>query len=402
MLWPTYPSRTAVGLALCLTCALSATARGVVVSSIFEDPTLLAPGNDPGWNNVARLSNASAVYLGNRWVLTANHVTDGPVRFTDGRVFNVSVGSKVGIKNAGGQLGSATADLRMFRLADDPGLPALEIAASSPEAGTVVTMIGAGFDRAPELIGWNVNGLNQWSEVLLTRANRNGFKLLDASHMRWGVNQALGGTSFVPSSNTFVFSTRFDKPGIPFEAQAVAGDSGGGVFEFVDGGWKLAGIMITVQTLASQPAWTTVFGQSTNAADLSMYRDQILDLVNKPEPLWQNQVNHFDVNGSGRVNAHDALFIISELQERSFAQLDLPATRGASDPFYDVDGDLRISAQDVSRLISALLSKTANPAAAAGLNATFVAEPSSAALALWALLPLVVALRRLTRRKPRG
>jgi hypothetical protein len=386
-------SPVAVGM---LICCLASSARAVAISAASDAANLFAPGNDPGWNNVARMSGASAVYLGNRWVITADHVTQAPVRFSDGRVFDASVGSIFRLNNPSA---TTSPDLRMFRLAEDPGLPSLHIAETTPAGNSIVTMIGAGSDYSPQLIGWSLNARNQWTQILLPFATQLGFATLDTSHMRWGVNRVVD-TSFAATSNTFVFSTRFDRQGIPYEAQAVLGDSGGGVFEFVDNTWKLAGIMDTVQGITGQPAKTVVYGDMTFSADLSVYREQIMGLVTRAEPVWQNQVNNFDVNGSGRVNGHDVLLVINDLTHGSFASIPLPGTRPAGDPFFDVDGDYNVTARDVSRLINAILLRVANPSTAQ-TNVGLVPEPSSAMLALAAAPLAALGLWIRARRKRR-
>lgn len=388
-------------LAVMLSVAPAATANAVVINAWNDAPNLIAPGDDPGWDNVGRVAGASAVYLGNRWVITANHVSKAPLRLSDGRVFDVSVGSDVRIKNSSNPFSSSGVDLRMFRLAEDPGLPSLQIASSSPTRGATVTMIGVGFDRAPELIGWGVNRFGQWTQIQTPLASQFGYSLLETSHMRWGMNQVSSdGSKLAPASNTYVFSTHFDRPGLPFEAQAVVGDSGGGVFKRVGEGWELVGIMSTVQSLSGQPAWTVVYGSATNSADLSKYRDQILDLIDRPEPLWQNQVNYFDVDRSGRVNAHDALVVINELQERAGANLDLNGAPGPSDPFFDVNGDRRVTPQDVSRLINALFDGSAQATSGLQPSAAFVPEPSSLWLAAVAAAWVVFWIpRRIARRR---
>jgi hypothetical protein len=335
---------------------------------------------------VGRLSGASAVYLGNRWVITANHVAQTAFHLTDGRSFDMSVGSGVTLKPPSDRFSSKAVDLRMFRLAEDPGLPSLTIADATPTGGEIVTMIGAGLDQVPGYIGWSVNARNQWTQTILPFATQTGFALAETQHMRWGVNRVAGdGSTLLQSNNTFVFSTQFDRQGMPFEAQAVLGDSGGGVFQSIDDSWELAGLMVSQQTLPGQPNRSAVYGNTTFTADLSKYRDQILKLVNHAEPLWQNQVNQFDVDGSGRVTAHDLLVLMNELKQGGYAGIDLVGSPGLDDFRVDVDGDLRLTAQDGTRLLNALLGNTANPtSSAAGL----VPEPSSAALAAMGLLVL--------------
>jgi hypothetical protein len=183
------------------------------------------------------------------------------------------------------------------------------------------------------------------------------------------------------SNNTLVFSTQFDRQGMPFEAQAVLGDSGGGVFQSIDDSWELAGLMVSQQTLPGQPSRSAVYGNTTFTADLSKYRDQILKLVNHAEPLWQNQVNQFDVDGSGRVTAHDLLVLMNELKQGGYAGVDLVGSPGLDDFRVDVDGDLRFTAQDGTRLLNALLG-TANRLHRLGPTP----EPSSDAAAMGLLM----------------
>jgi uncharacterized protein (TIGR03382 family) len=381
-----------VALAICLS---PATARAVVISAASDAANRIAPGNDPGWNNVGRLSGASAVYLGNRWVITANHIAQTAFHLTDGRSFDMAVGSAVTLKPPGNPFTSQGADLRMFRLAEDPGLPSLTIADATPARSEIVTMIGAGLDQAPGYIGWSVNARGQWTQTILPFANQTGFALLDTQHMRWGVNRVTSSaSSILQGDNTFVFATQFDRQGMPFEAQAVLGDSGGGVFQSIDDSWELAGLMISQQPLSGQPTRTAVYGNSTFTADLSKYRDQILKLVDHAEPLWQNQANHFDVDGSGRVNAHDLLVLMNELKRGNYAVQDLGGSPGPGDFRFDVDGDLRLTAQDGTSLLNALLGNTANPTSSQSATG-LVPEPSSAVLAAVGVLVLAwIGMRR--------
>jgi hypothetical protein len=274
----------------------------------------------------------------------------------------------------------------MFRLADDPGLPSLTMATAAPAVGESVMMIGAGVDRATRLQGWQPS-LFQWNEVPLTSASFLGFSLLSTSHMRWGFNRVATASSFSGSDQTFGFTTRFDRPGIPFEAQAVLGDSGGGVFHQRDGTWELSGLMLSVQLLGNQPGGTVVFGDSTFVGDLSQYTNHIMTALNRAEPLWQNQDNYFDANHNGRAEPRDFLLLANELQRTGPRSLD--GAPGASDWLYDVNGDYRLTTADALQIANALRSGSANPTASSS-GANLVSEPSSAALAGVGLLLLVL------------
>jgi hypothetical protein len=373
-------------------------AEAVVISSSSDAPNIVSPGPGSGWDNVARISSSSCVYLGNRWMITANHVSSTPVRLTDGREFNISVGSEARINNPVNRAGGA-ADLRIFRLAEDPQLPSLQITSSSPTAGAQVMMIGAGLNRAEEQIGWKIQGegpTSQWTPAPLFQANVRGYDLLETSQMRWGMNQVLSSDPiYLQQGNSWVFATRFDAVGVPFEAQAALGDSGGAVLQNVNNLWHLAGIMAATLPLAGQPNGTVAFGNMSYAIDLSIYRDSILSYVNRPEPLWQNQVNYFDVDRSGGVNARDVVVEVNKLLLSPNQQL--LGAPGAGEPLYDVNGDLKITAQDVVQVVSNLLNVSSNAsrlARPAGM--LLVPEPSGRVQAIMAtgLLWSVVFLRR--------
>ena len=243
------------------------------------------------------------------------------MRFTDGRVFDSVPGSGTQLTNVGvSALGSP--DLMMFRLVEDPGLSPLEIGTSSLTAGNSVTMIGAGRDRASGLDAWVFNSSTggTWTPTILPRGNVFGYALLSSQTMRWGTN-SVNTASMLINSNTRGFSTTFSRQGDSFEGQAVTGDSGGGVFRFVDNQWQLAGIMDAEQLLANQPSDTVVFGDQTQAADLFTYRSQIVDLIARADAAFQNQRNYFDVDGSGAVSSFDALLVINDLLDNGSHEL---------------------------------------------------------------------------------
>jgi MYXO-CTERM domain-containing protein len=377
--------RLAITLLMLLAPAVPAGA--VIISTSPDTANLKAPANDPGWYNVGTVGGGTGIYLGNRWVITANHVSGEYLRLEDGRVFFASVGSNRQLSNPGYAIGP---DLRMFRLQSDPGLPSLEIASVSPPPGTQVMMIGSGIDRMGQMRGWNVIDTPlgyEWTETSLPNANVLGYSLGGDGPMRWGMNYTSSGSMFRPQDATQVFTTTFDASGDPFEAQATPGDSGGAVFIGGTWGWELAGVIITTQPLNNQPPDTVVFGQRTAIADLATYRDQILALLNRPDSLWQNQVNYFDVDGSGRLTAADCLSVINQLLLRGPS--DLVGAPGPTDHWLDVTGDSRLNSSDILAVINELLrrnSLSASPKIAEPLvGMRPLPEPSSAALALLAV-----------------
>jgi hypothetical protein len=153
--------------------------------------------------------------------------------------------------------------------------------------------------------------------------------------------------------------------------------------------------------LASQPSNTVVYGNGTAIADLSPYRQQIIELLTRADSPWQNPANYYDVSRSGHVSPQDLLLIVNELL-RSSAH-DLVGAPGAGDFFYDVNGDRRVSQSDLIAIVNLLLAGGA-PSAAPLAGAHLVPEPSTAALATVAVPVFVgVLIRRpgVTRRRLR-
>jgi len=258
--------------ALGLRFAVAASAAAVIIDSGDGTGNVTAPPSDPGWGNVG-ITNAnglSAVYLGDGWVLTANHVNPGDVWF-GGVLYPWVPGASVRLSNPDDSL----ADLLLFKIADPfPPLSALSIRTTSPPLGTSLVLIGDGRNRGAATT-WNGIGGYDWGSGLTKR---------------WGTNTVQIASSFSPPPpngfGTPIFGSTFDDNGpghTTHEAQAASGDSGGAAFA----GSQLAGIMIGILTYPGQPPETALYGNETAAADLSVYRDEINYWM--PEPaggLW--------------------------------------------------------------------------------------------------------------------
>jgi len=227
-------------------------------------------------------------------VLTAAHVTIssaiGPVRF-DGVPYTVDDSTVTVLTNPDNTL----ADLKLFQITTDPGLPAItpQLINSTTPSGRQI-MIGNGLSRGDQFY-WNVDTQPnpwQWTELAAEPQNPgpndfSGFQNSLARTIRWGENEVL-------ATSALAYSTEFDDAQytgvtpLPSEAQLSLGDSGGAVFNFVDGQWKLAGIMTAFAELYSgqpqEPAGIpyTVFGNEAFILNLSAFRDQIISIV--PEP----------------------------------------------------------------------------------------------------------------------
>lgn len=162
-------------------CALVAalwtgSATAVVISTGDGSGNTTAPPDDPGWANVGKNNDASGVYLGNRWVLTANHAGN-PFRFVlDNGVYDDDDATFFQLTQADG---SGLADLAMYRLMEDPGLPELTIATGNLAEGDEVAMIGRGLNRDPLKAFWVVDQSDpnnwQWTkETVLGDMNNDG------------------------------------------------------------------------------------------------------------------------------------------------------------------------------------------------------------------------------------
>lgn len=275
--------------ALCAALLLvPAPAPGVIIDTLTGTGNTTAPADNPGWANVGIVNNGSAVYLGNRWVMTATHVWTGSTTFSGTTYQNVP-GSEITLSNNGTPGQTPFTDLVLYQLATDPGLPTLSIASATPAIGAPVTMIGAGRDRGA-FTQWNVNtATNPWTwTVTGSNGNAAGYEWGATRTMRWGTNNAgaRGWATYTidtPKSaygfaTDFTFSQAFSD-----EAQAAPGDSGGAIFHKNGSTWELAGIMLVTDAYSGQPGGTAVFGNQTFSADLAYYRPQIMAVV-VPEP----------------------------------------------------------------------------------------------------------------------
>ena len=260
------------------------------------------------YNNAA--GQAAATYLGNRYVLIANHagLPNGTGISFPGvaGTFPLDGTTDSRLKNAD----NSDSDLRLVRLAANPGLSAVPIASTSPAIGAALTLIGDGVQRLASPTYYNVisngSGGFNWTETSSSgTANAGGFKLQGNATLAYGTNTNDGdggtGSNFLLASglNVRVFQTDFYESGTTGnataakndfltqqaannqtpEGQATVGDSGGGVF---GPGGVLVGIIEANDAFTDQPPNTSIFGSHTYIADLSVYRSQLpTDL---PEP----------------------------------------------------------------------------------------------------------------------
>ena len=289
-------------------------AAALIVAPPDTNVNTSPPDSEIGWENVGQRGIGDGVYLGKRWVITAYHVGAGTTAFSVG-TFSYLDGSAVRLQNPDG----TNTDLLMYRLTDDPGLPELSIATSTPAVHAEVTFIGDGRAIQPGDTEsyWTVTQIEPdpdsnpepnytWTPVGSGDPyNASGY-VATTSGKLWGTNLVERDSDFFEDEEdadhtvlvddhvglNISFFTAFDKQGDPdgnatdHEAQAESHDSGSAAFAREDDEWVLAGVTYAIGVFNDQPdiGATAVYGNFTFAADLAQYHDQILWIMNIPEP----------------------------------------------------------------------------------------------------------------------
>jgi len=258
-----------------LSLGIAGTASAVIIDSGDGTGNTAAPSPDPGWSYVGTRSSFTAVYLGDGWVLTAGHVGAGDFTLRDASLGEVVYphvpGTEVSIRNGDGSV----ADLLVFAIAPYPVMPLLPIATTPPPQGTDLILIGNGRNRGA-VTSWDPNGPPPPGPIF-------GYEWASGKSLRWGTNEV----EYYPTApvlGTWAFASYFDEAGSAHEGQATNGDSGGAAFAYDGSDWELAGLIYAIGIYTNQPANTSLYQQLTYAADLSSYRDEILDVVGLPEP----------------------------------------------------------------------------------------------------------------------
>ena len=213
-----------------------------------------------GWNYVGAVNDASGVYLGNNWVLTAAHVNN-PSSFTlNGNVYNATGVSYTNFTNS--LTGTANADLNLFQIlgtsttGTNISLPPLSLSSSVPASGGTVVMIGYGGASGQASESWGTNTVYSRTQYPVSVS---GYQSIDFATLNSGQNYA----------------------------SVVLGDSGGGVFMKIGSTWQLAGISEAIISYTSTNPLTGTNYTGSAFVQLGTYNAQISAIVNAvPEPSF--------------------------------------------------------------------------------------------------------------------
>jgi len=223
-----------------------------------------APASGAPWASVGvvRASGGgirgSAVHLGGGYVLTAHHVQTS----TNSTVTFDGVNSFVRDNDFNPIQIAADVDLKIIKLAQNPGVPGVNIWGGVNELTNAVK-IGFGQGR-DEDIPLEENVVD-WGG-----SSTQGVK-------RWGTNtvQTTGITSWTIGSTTYTqqaIITRLSNSAGDFEAASTIWDSGGGFFQEFEGTWYLTGIMAAVEQQSGQN--TSTFGNTSGGGPFANLGDR--------------------------------------------------------------------------------------------------------------------------------
>jgi hypothetical protein len=288
----------------CVQAVIVAGARGGVnnTNNTTQAQLATAVGAFPAFDNVVRYSDASGVYLGydqttkEVYVLTARHINPQVSTITvDGLAYSGGVGTNVG------------GDLTLVKFASRldlqvPNLPSITLDSSSPTVGSQVVMIGYGVNRTENAS----TGASTPDDTLRGDGTRGYTWGSTANSLkRWGTNNVdLFPTNTFPNTTgnvvetvnlgaytSALFTTDFDRPTNNWitsnEAIGALGDSGGGVFTFEGGQWKLSGVFTAVANNFTGTGNTAAYGGSyiTNVASYITPLNAAIGVNLIPEPM---------------------------------------------------------------------------------------------------------------------
>jgi len=248
-------------------------------SPTIDDPTTVL------WNNVAQICNtdgtpnASGVYLGNGFILTANHV-NGTRYFIGGTecAVDTSYGSNGTMQVTNSS--SVGLDLKLVKIQSPPSPDGIQMMTGSQSALSSYSLyIGWGVGKGdpqitdPATLGWTWGNSTTATE-------------------RWGRNVTLNSNyNFTDNPNTYL-ATLFNRTLFLSPAaynndvfSLSLGDSGGGLFEYVNSQWMLAGIGDAVSTDGSSYYDRAGLPDSSFFVSMPAHSQDVLNAIPEPSPF---------------------------------------------------------------------------------------------------------------------
>lgn len=250
-----------------------------------NDANQTDPGTGAPWGSVAMVTNAdgslisgSAVYLGDGFLLTANHVTMDLtysfITFDQVEFFAIDPAFNDGVRDYGMQVADGV-DLAVFKLTSIP---------LSATAAVMLDTPTESFSSAATIVGWGV-GRDPMIPVETAEVDWGDDS---TSAKRWGENvPKFFGTNPYDFLVTIAGGSgpEFSPDGVGAdEAALTLYDSGSGLFQQIGGNWYLIGIGTAVENFGSTEFGddNATGGDANYFARVSSYHDQITALV--PEP----------------------------------------------------------------------------------------------------------------------
>ena len=205
-------------------------ANAIVFFSQGNDANLTNPGNGLPWDNVVQMQSGTGpigtgVYLGNRYVLTAGHV--GPLT-------SVKVGFVDYLLDSSPAVAIGKADMKLVRLASDPGLNGVRLNSNSLADGGEAYLVGYGVGRSSSsLLG---SSPVTWGDS-------------STAIKRWGTNFVDGAIAGVQVAGytSDLLRTQFNSNAGANEAALTIYDSGSALFRQIGSEWFLVGLGAYVQ-----------------------------------------------------------------------------------------------------------------------------------------------------------
>jgi len=255
--------------------------HAIVFFSQGNDANLTSPGGGLPWDNVVQMQSSTGpigtgVYLGNRYVLTAGHV--GPLA-------SVKVGYVDYFLDSSPAVAIGTADMKLVRLASDPGLNGVRLNSNPSADGGAAHLVGYGVGRASSsLLGSNPVTWGDSSSAI----------------KRWGTNLVDGAISGVQVGGytSDLLRTQFNSNAGVNEAALTIYDSGSALFRQIGSEWYLVGLGAYVQNSGYSLASTQFNSRDSDDSyfiRISSYSSAVdqIGAVAVPEP----SSSHYFVGG---------------------------------------------------------------------------------------------------------